>query len=272
MIKNIIKNPKKINGEYILLFIVLAGLGFLFYSPKAVSQQPPQEIIINSLQPAPYGEFNELKAEVYRDYHNPTNRFVDPMGESQVQTLNIETRLIVEYIGGPPDVDPLYEVDYTNGDANLNVVYSRRMIMDDAGPPTRRAGGKFVYDIAEGVFAKGDCQAGDVVLISDDEKSDVMKSSGRFANRIAGVISTEPKIYMGANKQKVPLALAGVVKCKASAENGNIKKGDLLVSASLPGHAMKAMPHEVYPGMVIGKALEPLNEDTGQILILVNKQ
>ena len=123
MIKNIIKNPKKINGEYILLFAVLAGLGFLFYSPNVISQQPPQEIIINSFQPAPYGEFNELKAEVYRDYHNPTNRFVDPMGESQVQTLNIATRLIVEYIGGPPDVDPLYEVDYTNGQIKIKDDY-----------------------------------------------------------------------------------------------------------------------------------------------------
>ncbi|MDY6877992.1 MAG: hypothetical protein SWK90_17555 [Chloroflexota bacterium] len=73
----------------------------------------------------------------------------------------------------------------------------------------------------------------------------------------------------------VPLALAGVVPVKVSAENGPIQPGDLLTTASLPGHAMKASPVDlggvtIYrPGTIIGKALEPLAESTGVIQILV---
>ncbi|MCK4993626.1 MAG: hypothetical protein KAS13_01095, partial [Candidatus Omnitrophica bacterium] len=67
-------------------------------------------------------------------------------------------------------------------------------------------------------------------------------------------------------------ALAGIVKCKATAENGSILRGDLLVTSSLAGHAMKAVPKEVKPGMIIGKAMQPLKENTGTIYILVNKK
>ncbi|MFH1092871.1 MAG: hypothetical protein V1739_01795 [Candidatus Omnitrophota bacterium] len=277
-IKKILKKIQSLNKEYLLLFAVLAVLGLMLYSSIAVSQSPPEEIVIGTLYPAPSGQFNELISKMFRDYDNPTYRFVDPAGMSQLENLRVWTLLTTGYIAGP-SLPPTYLVDFgtpsaTAGNATLNVVYAQRYYMIDNGPldiDGRRGSGKYVYDIAEGVYAK-DCEAGDVVLISDNDQTDVMKSSGSFANRVAGVISEEPKIYMGSNKHKVPLALAGVVKCKVSAENGSIKKGDLLVTSSLPGHAMKAMPSEVRSGMIIGKAMEPLKENTGKILILVNKQ
>lgn len=271
LIKKILKKMQSLNKEYLLLFIVIAGLGVLINSSTAVSQQPPEVITLATLYPSPFGEFNVLRSKLYRDFDNPTNRFLDPAGMSQVENLRVNRKIIASQVYGP-SADP-YEVDFTNGNAKFNVVYARRFHQTDPGPGTRRGGGKYVYDIAEGVYAQ-DCEAGDVVLINNNDtiKADVIKSSGSFANRIAGVISSDPKIYMGSNKHKVPLALAGIVKCKASTENGKIKRGDLLVTASLPGHAMKAMPHEVNAGMIIGKAMEPLQEDTGKILILVNKQ
>ena len=64
----------------------------------------------------------------------------------------------------------------------------------------------------------------------------------------------------------------GVVPVKASAENGPIQIGDLLVSASLPGHAMRCEGIEACFGRTIGKALEPLDEDTGVIMMLVMLQ
>jgi len=132
-------------------------------------------------------------------------------------------------------------------------------------------GGKHVYDIAEGIPAR-DCGAGDVVVINADEDMSVVKSSRRFDSKVAGVISGNPKVYMGPGDGKMALALAGVVKCKVSAENGAIEPGDLLVSSSTPGHAMSASARQVLPGMLVGKALEPLEKGRGEIFILVNKR
>ncbi|MCH8981558.1 hypothetical protein IH922_06010 [candidate division KSB1 bacterium] len=58
--------------------------------------------------------------------------------------------------------------------------------------------------------------------------------------------------------------------CKVSAENGAIRPGDLLVTSSLPGHAMRDDKPGV--GTVLGKALGSLNSGTGVIRVLVTMQ
>ena len=63
-----------------------------------------------------------------------------------------------------------------------------------------------------------------------------------------------------AAKDEVPLAVVGIVPCKVSAENGAIQAGDLLVTSSTPGHAMKGTDHSKMLGAVVGKALEPLQK------------
>jgi hypothetical protein len=58
---------------------------------------------------------------------------------------------------------------------------------------------------------------------------------------------------------------------KASAENGAIVPGDLLVTAARAGHAMRA--GEAPPqGSVIGKALGALERGTGVIRMLASLQ
>jgi hypothetical protein len=61
----------------------------------------------------------------------------------------------------------------------------------------------------------------------------------------------------------------GIVPCKSTTENGPIRRGDLLVTAATPGHAMRA--DEPPPGTILGKALEPLDaaHRSGVILVLV---
>lgn len=81
-----------------------------------------------------------------------------------------------------------------------------------------------------------------------------------------------------ANAGKIPLAIIGVMPVKVSAENGPIVPGDLLTTASLPGHAMKATPVDVggvsiyRPGTIVGKALEGLAGGSGIIRVLVTLQ
>ena len=84
------------------------------------------------------------------------------------------------------------------------------------------------------------------------------------------------KLYQ--EKGLAPLSITGIVPVKVSAENGPIVPGDLLSTASLPGHAMKASPVDVggislyRPGTIVGKALEGLEAETGVIRVLVTLQ
>jgi hypothetical protein len=69
----------------------------------------------------------------------------------------------------------------------------------------------------------------------------------------------------------VPVGVVGVIPTRVSAENGDVRRGDLLVSSRIPGHAMRADPRRVRVGMVIGKALEEFaRSGSGMIRVLVN--
>ncbi|HET7452283.1 MAG TPA: hypothetical protein VFL12_06045, partial [Thermoanaerobaculia bacterium] len=71
-----------------------------------------------------------------------------------------------------------------------------------------------------------------------------------------------------AGSPQVPLAVAGMIPVEVTGENGPIRPGDLLVSSSTPGHAMRA-PDSPRPGTVIGKAMQALESGTGTIEMLV---
>ncbi|MBO9659921.1 MAG: hypothetical protein J7527_13965, partial [Chitinophagaceae bacterium] len=72
-------------------------------------------------------------------------------------------------------------------------------------------------------------------------------------------------------QQMVPMGVIGVIPTKVCLEGGEIKRGDLLVSSSLPGVAMKGDINKIKVGQVIGKALENFNaQGTGKIQVLVS--
>ena len=77
-------------------------------------------------------------------------------------------------------------------------------------------------------------------------------------------------LALGAMLDEVPLAVVGIVPCKATAQNGPIRPGDLLVTSSVPGHAMR--DDDPRNGTIVGKALEPLDSGTGVIRVLVTLQ
>jgi hypothetical protein len=64
------------------------------------------------------------------------------------------------------------------------------------------------------------------------------------------------------------LAIAGRVPTSVTTENGPIAVGDLLVASSTPGTAMRGDP-SVSVGAVVGKAMEPLSEGVGSIMVQV---
>ncbi len=134
------------------------------------------------------------------------------------------------------------------------------------------------YDIAEWIGnIKKQVEAGDVVVADPDNVQNVIKSAKAYDSSVIGIISTKPgylggevlKDQLGEDKAAM-LALAGVVPCKVSAENGPIAIGDLLTSSNTPGHAMKATDPKF--GTIVGKALEALPAGTGKIKVLVTLQ
>ena len=94
---------------------------------------------------------------------------------------------------------------------------------------------------------------------------------------VAGVFATKPGVLLTEENidsdltNKVPMGVIGVIPTKVCLEGGAIKRGDLLVTSSIAGVAMKADPDKVKVGQVIGKALQDFNQTTvGKINVLVN--
>ena len=141
-------------------------------------------------------------------------------------------------------------------------------------------------DVAEAFDVEGTPTAyepGDVLTISTTTDRTVTKSTAARSTHVVGVYATKPGVLLSENgtetdlDTKVPMGVVGVIPTKVSAENGAIERGDLLVTAETPGHAMKAQPTviqgtKIYPqGAILGKALQGFDgPGTGTIEVLVN--
>jgi hypothetical protein len=125
-------------------------------------------------------------------------------------------------------------------------------------------------DIAEYIDSLEPLEPGDVVELDPHNPRHYRRSRSPYSTLVAGVISAQPGFILGSREPARPLlALVGRVHVKASAENGPIRPGDLLVSASKPGYAMRCPEPVQCEGAILGKALEPLEQGTGTILILL---
>ncbi|MBI4249964.1 hypothetical protein HY622_00005, partial [Candidatus Uhrbacteria bacterium] len=170
-------------------------------------------------------------------------------------------------IGTP---DPRYKLHVTGGDIRVSLLGNSKIALNND---------RIGFDVAE-IFESDDIvEAGDIVVVSDNERK-LKKSANPYDNKVIGVVSSAPAILfegsdliIGAKEKrftkgsKPPIALAGRVPIKISLENGSIKPGDYLTTSSKPGVAMKATKS----GMTIGTALESYDQDTeGTILVFLN--
>jgi hypothetical protein len=137
-------------------------------------------------------------------------------------------------------------------------------------------------DFAESMSVTGDRSkyaAGDLLVIDPTVNRRVALAQQPYSTLVAGIYSTKPgmlgtthNVNESAPQNEVPLAVVGIVPCKVTAENGSIRVGDLLVTSSTAGHAMKGTDRNKMLGAVVGKALEPLPEGKGVIQVLVTLQ
>jgi hypothetical protein len=119
-------------------------------------------------------------------------------------------------------------------------------------------------DLAENIAADAEVEAADVVSLATGGGERVTRSRRAYDNTVLGVISTHPGVLMNGaigdveagharDASQRPIALAGRVPVKVTLESGPIRPGDLLATASLPGHAMRAA--DAWRGGVIGIAM-----------------
>ncbi len=137
-------------------------------------------------------------------------------------------------------------------------------------------------DYAEAVDVTGDrtkYEPGDILVIDPDTPGKFLKSNQAYSTLVAGIYSTKPgfvgrlqPVTEETKATEVPMAMVGRVPTKVSAENGPIKIGDLLVTSSTMGYAMKGTDRSQMLGAVVGKALGSLDSGTGVIMVLVTLQ
>ena len=132
-------------------------------------------------------------------------------------------------------------------------------------------------DVAERINTSEWVEPGNVVEIDPEHPGFFRKSSTPYSTKVAGIISTSPGIILGNSFDETTddwednrpvLAVTGRVPCKVTTENGPIEIGDLLVASSTPGIAMKGDPRKAI-ATVVGKAMEPLKEGEGTIVVQV---
>ncbi len=131
-------------------------------------------------------------------------------------------------------------------------------------------------DLAERVdIAQDDVvEAGDVVVVDPNSTDTYRRSHIPYSQEVSGVISTNPTIVVGNGRTQhtAVMAMVGRVPIKVSDENGPIVRGDLLITASSTGHAMRYDPTKDVGGKIagiVGVALESLPEGKGKIMGLV---
>jgi hypothetical protein len=135
-------------------------------------------------------------------------------------------------------------------------------------------------DVAEAFEVEGNhnsYEPGDVLIISQSSDRKVEKSNTAYSTLVAGVFATKPGVLLTEENidadlaNQVPMGVIGVIPTKVCLQGGAIKRGDLLVTSSIAGVAMKADPDKVKVGQVLGKALEDYSTNSiGKIKVLVS--
>ena len=120
---------------------------------------------------------------------------------------------------------------------------------------------------------------GSVVVIDEQHTGMVRLSDQPYDTRVAGVISGANGINPGLSLHQAgvieggqDVALTGRVYVLADATSSPIIPGDLLTTSGTPGHAMKASHSGKAQGAILGKAMSPLRQGKGMVLVLVTLQ
>ncbi len=136
-------------------------------------------------------------------------------------------------------------------------------------------------DLAEKFPTATACEPGMLMEIDPEAPTpgQLRLTQSAYSKLVAGVVSGANGLRAGAVLGNVddgechaPIALTGRVWVHCDASRAGIEPGDLLTTSDIPGHAMRVLDYEAARGAVIGKAMTPLAEGRGLVLVLVQPQ
>ncbi|GAA5091062.1 hypothetical protein GCM10023210_17960 [Chryseobacterium ginsengisoli] len=252
------------NGPALLALTDGAGNGI---TANAGGSGDGVEASVDGTGNAIYGwvpNFGTGKAGYFRNFNNANGQPV-----VHITTTGTGSTLLVNH-QGPSGNIAVYQ------SASTNVARINKAGTGFFNGGTQNSGA----DVAEAFDVEGNTseyEPGDILIISTDSDRTVEKSSKPYSNLVAGVYATKPGVLLTEENidselfGKVPMGVIGVIPTKVCMEGGKIKRGDLLVTSSKSGVAMKANPKKVKIGQVIGKALQDYDQNgIGKIKVLVN--
>lgn len=225
---------------------------------------------------------SSMRAPIFYD-HNDPYFYVNPAGTSRMKYLEVGLQDESRDEGGEINMRGTthnWYIDVNGTDFRWHHSGDTKMRLDTDGDLyIDRAYHCNGADIAEKTPSEEALSPGEVVSLSVENEGKLRKSRSPYEKEVAGVVSTEPGMILGDEMDSieidgVELALAGRVHVKVTSENGSIEVGDLLVSSSRPGYAMRGDLEIIKerPGVIIGKAMESLQSGEGEILVLINLQ
>ena len=123
-------------------------------------------------------------------------------------------------------------------------------------------------DLTEMYEADKPEEPGTVMVVGGDKE---VTACTKYADmKLAGVVSTEPGVVMnkdGGGEHPVCIGLKGRVPCKVV---GKVKKGDVLTTSGIEGHATKLESSTNIVGCLVGIALaDHDSNDPGLIEVLL---
>jgi len=155
----------------------------------------------------------------------------------------------------------------TGGNTTAGTI-TGRWTLTGTSPNESRLQATYSADLAEYYEGDKEYDVGTVLVFGGDKEVTVTNQQGD--KRVAGVVSNTAAfaMYEGCPGLKNLVALQGRVPCRVV---GKIRKGDMLVTARIPGVAV-AGGDDVKVGTVVGKALENYDSDhIGTIEIAVGR-
>lgn len=132
-----------------------------------------------------------------------------------------------------------------------------------SAPSPARGGDLSLYPV---LAVTDPVQAGDVLVLDPAAPGSLRLSTAPHETTVAGCAAAGEEGLVLPDGQAL-VGVSGVVLCRADATYGAIHVGDLLTTSPTPAHAMKAA--EGAAGAILGKAMEPLEEGSGLVRVLI---